>query len=102
MSQALADGDIHWIPKEDFVKIKWLEVPDDGEKWYFVECDLSVPKELHDKFNDYPLAPEKFRIDYKALSDKQVEIKRHYPTLSNTSAVKLVPNLLPKTKYSLH
>ncbi len=77
-------------------------MPDDGEKGYFVECDLSVPKELHDKFNNYPLAPEKFRIDYKALSDKQVEIKRHYPTLSNTSAVKLVPNLLPKKKYCLH
>ena len=57
MSQALADGDIHWIPKEDFAKINWLEVPDDGEKGYFVECDLSVPKELHDKFNGYPLAP---------------------------------------------
>ena len=44
---------------------------------YFLEVDLEYPDELHNLHNDYPLAPEKMNG-------------------------KLIPNLLPKTKYVLH
>ena len=30
---------------------------------FFVECDITYPKKLHDLHNDYPLAPERIVID---------------------------------------
>ena len=32
------------------------------EDGYTIECDISYPKELHDKHNDYPLAPERLKV----------------------------------------
>ena len=46
-----------------------------------LEVDLEYPKHLHDRHNDYPLAPERLVLD-------KVE--------------KLVPNLNDKTKYVIH
>ncbi len=58
---------------------------DELENWEskpcILEVDLEYPKELHDKHNEYPLAPERLLVD-------KVE--------------KLVPNLNDKTKYVLH
>ena len=39
----------------------------------FFEVDLECPKELHDKLNDYPLAPELTYVQAKSLSPYQVE-----------------------------
>ena len=63
---------------------KWMNA-DELENWEskpcILEVDLEYPKELHDKHNEYPLAPERLLVD-------KVE--------------KLVPNLNDKTKYVLH
>ena len=63
---------------------KWMNA-DELENWKskpcILEVDLEYPKELHDKHNEYPLAPERLLVD-------KVE--------------KLVPNLNDKTKYVLH
>ncbi len=63
---------------------KWMNA-DELENWLskpcILEVDLEYPKELHDKHNEYPLAPERLLVD-------KVE--------------KLVPNLNDKTKYVLH
>ena len=63
---------------------KWMNA-DELENWSskpcILEVDLEYPKELHDKHNEYPLAPERLLVD-------KVE--------------KLVPNLNDKTKYVLH
>ena len=63
---------------------KWMNA-DELKNWEskpcILEVDLEYPKELHDKHNEYPLAPERLLVD-------KVE--------------KLVPNLNDKTKYVLH
>ena len=63
---------------------KWMNA-DELENWEskpcILEIDLEYPKELHDKHNEYPLAPERLLVG-------KVE--------------KLVPNLNDKTKYVLH
>ncbi len=63
---------------------KWMNA-DELKNWKskpcILEVDLEYPKELHDKHNEYPLAPERLLVD-------KVE--------------KLVPNLNDKTKYVLH
>ena len=52
---------------------KWVEVnnktnkvlnkSDDSLHGYFLQVNLEVPEELHDYRKDYPMAPEKIKID---------------------------------------
>ncbi|XP_072018277.1 uncharacterized protein [Amphiura filiformis] len=73
MSQPLPVGDFKWMtPKE---LDSWDEIP------CTLEVDLEYPKELHDRHNDYPLAPERLLVN-------KVE--------------KLIPNLNDKKKYVVH
>ena len=43
---------------------------------YFVECDLSIPNNLHDKFNCFPIAAEPLEITEKNASPKSLEIRK--------------------------
>ena len=40
----------------------------DGEKGYFVECDLHYPKRLHKKHANFPIAAEMLEVGYENLS----------------------------------
>ena len=124
MSEDLPRGGFYWIPGEeiDFSKksISWfsLEEIDSTEKgiiWdltkksisldstektnkgLIFEVDLDYPEYLHDKHNDYPLAPESLEIKNYMLSDycKKFNIKVG-------RVKKLGPNLGPKKNYILH
>ena len=57
----------------------------ESENWRNYSCilevDLEYPKSLHDWHNDYPLAPERIKVN---------------------KAKKLIPNLGDKEKYVLH
>ena len=63
---------------------KWMEL-DELENWRnhscIMEVDLEYAERLHDRHNDYPLAPERLKVD-------RVE--------------KLIPNLGDKEKYVVH
>jgi len=54
MSQPLPVSDFKWM-KEKIEK--WEEIP------CILEIDLEYPKELHDRHNDYPLAPERITVN---------------------------------------
>ena len=45
---------------------------------YFLEVDLDYPENIHDIHNDYPMAPEKIKIEDDMLSPYCSEIKRKY------------------------
>ena len=47
---------------------------DEGEDCYILEVDLEYPKQLHDKRNDYPFAPELTYVKANSLSPYQVEL----------------------------
>ena len=68
-------------PHKNFKWMKEEELKNWESKPCILEVDLKYPKELHDKHNEYPLAPERLLVG-------KVE--------------KLVPNLNDKTKYVLH
>ena len=63
---------------------KWME-PDDLENWRndscIMEFDLKYPERLHDRHNDYPLAPKRLKVD---------------------GVEKLIPNLGDKENYVVH
>ena len=92
MSQMLPIRGFKWVPNE----IDILNVPD--QLGYILEVDLEYPKELHDKHNLYPLAPEHVHVTDDMLSPFQRE---HFPPIPG-SIRKLVPNLHNKEKYVVH
>ena len=73
MMKPLPVGNFHWMTGDELWN--WMEFP------CVLEVDLEYPEELHDFHNDYPLAPERIKIN-------KVE--------------KLIPTLLKKEKYVLH
>ena len=73
MMKPLPVGDFHWMTNEELEN--WRDYP------CVLEVDLEYPEELHETHNDYPLAPERLKIN-------KVE--------------KLIPTLLKKEKYVLH
>ena len=108
MSQSLPTDDFEWVSEQIRHHIGmdradyWQNLNGDMDFGFIVECDLHYPERLHEAHNDYPLAPERMDIKVDQLSDKQVEIKRHYDTNRQSRSVKLVPSLLPKEHYCVH
>ena len=46
----------------------------EGKDCYSLEVHFEYPKQLHDKHNDYPLAPERIYVKANPLSPYQVEL----------------------------
>ena len=79
----------------------------DGDLGHFLEVDMSIPQELHDKFNCYPIMPEPLDITEELASPMslQIRLKRYgepNSEKSKFSSIKLAPNLFPKQKYICH
>ena len=54
MLKSLPVGDFEWMEEDE--RDNWKNIP------CIMEVDLEYPKDLHDLHNDYPLAPERFKI----------------------------------------
>ena len=77
MSQPLPVDEFKWMKESELQN--WNN-PGEG-KGCILEVDLEYPKELHDNHNEYPLAPERLRVN---------------------KVDKLTPNLNNKEKYVIH
>ena len=73
MSQPLPVGNFEWMSEEELKNWK--------NHSCILEVDLEYPKELHDLHNDYPLAPERLKVN---------------------GVEKLILNLYDKEKYVVH
>jgi len=99
MSESLPYQDIKW--NHDVTLDDVLNTPDDNETGYIVEVDLSFPRELHDKFKEFPPCPESLCPKTEWLSDFQHDLMEKY-NIKNTKCSKLVPHLLDHKKYVIH
>ena len=98
MSQFYPQGKSECVTQEEFDKIQWQGIGDWERNGYIVECDLEYPTEVHELHNDKPMAPERVRIDINMVTDAQVDITRHYARIRSQPNVKLIPNLMNKTR----
>ena len=57
-----------WVEVNNKTINKALNKSDDSLHGYFLQVDLEVPEELHDYRKDYPMAPEKIKIEDDMLS----------------------------------
>ena len=99
MSQYLPTGGFKWLDVNDFILLD--DYTDTSDKGLILEVDLEYPNELHDLHNDYPLAPEKLKVERDMLSTYCKEIANKF-NMSSGLVEKLIPTLGYKEKYVLH
>lgn len=98
------------LPKSDF---KWidpsfiddiLQTQQSEDIGYILEVDLHYPEHLHDKHNDFPLAPEKTKITTDMLSNYQLDLiqKLAEGGYKHIKTQKLVTNFAQKIRYTIH
>ena len=98
MVQPLPHSDIKFV--DDITLEKILNTPDDSEIGYMVECDIEFPEELHDKFRQFPPAPESCRPKQEWMTPFQTELMNKVNAKLNSN--KLVPHLFKHNDYVLH
>jgi hypothetical protein len=58
MLYPLPSGEFQWVGPDEVCKAISDYDLETSEYGYFIECDIHVPKEIHDKVSAYPLFPE--------------------------------------------
>ena len=117
MQQALPVGGYAWQPlvwvKKHSTKEAILRL-DDGSKpthtasgaeysdGYEFQISGHWPKELHDKFAEFPLLPETRTVSADEMSPKQRELFGGSGIEASVKSKKLIADLLPKRNYILH
>ena len=92
MSQPLPTHGFFWTDSVDVTVVS-----DDADEGYILEVDLEYPTSIHEIHSDYPLAPESLTVTSDMLSPYCRELSHNCHSVK-----KLVPNLLPKTRYVVH
>jgi hypothetical protein len=102
MIDPLPVSDFRFLTREEINKLNILMITDDAEIGYALEVDLHYPPFLHDKHNDYPLAPEHLNITADMLSPYSQHLLNKLCKKSLSVNKKLVPNLSDKKNYIVH
>jgi hypothetical protein len=120
MSQWMPANDFRWMNEDELQQLETqLKMPDsprlmtlaygpvETRERFIAEVDLEYPAGLHDRDDDFPMAPENIYIRAEMLSTEQVELKRrYYPSGSCKTGVhdqrKLVCSFLQKKHYIVH
>ncbi len=76
-----------------------LQIPENSCIDYIFEINCNIPKEFHDKLSKFPIAPENIHCKISLFMSSLAE--KCNISVSGTNK-KLIPNLLPKTKYIVH
>ena len=101
MSQYLPTGNFKWLTKEQINKTNLANYSEEHDEGLLLEFDLDYPQELHDLHNDYPLAPEKLKVNKNMLSEYCQKIAGKF-NISSGQVHKLITTLGKKEKYVLH
>ena len=76
ISEYLPYGGFKWVKVNNETVSRILNKSSNSLHGYFLEVDLDFPKNLHDYDNDYPMAPEKIKLEDDMLSPYCLEIKK--------------------------
>ena len=67
MIQYLPYSRFEWLSKKEINDFCLNYISENSSVDYIFEVDLGYPSKLHDLHNDYPLAPEKLKINENML-----------------------------------
>ena len=98
MGQPLPYSGFKWLNQKEIDRFDVNSNDENSSIGYTLEVDLEYPSELHDLYNDHPLAPEKLKISQNMLSSYCFSIGHEYG-IKIGGVNKLVPNLGNKSRY---
>ena len=90
------------LPYKNFQWSNDLTLDPNNLKTGIYEVDIEIPKELHNKFKDYPLAPKIKSISENMLSEYQKYLNDKLNVKYNEKDKKLILDLLPKKNYKVY
>ena len=112
MSQALPNGDFAWLSEDECraaevaltgteqMREAFFKVDPITLGWYYIlQVDLEYPQEIHDRDNDYPMAPELLDIAPEMMSDTQHRLVVKYFNAAVPGSKKLICSLMSKRNY---
>ena len=117
MSQEMLDGDFEWVSQDECREIEFLmnyadgriaifdlgifnhRVTEEEKKSFIFEVDLQYPPEIHDRDDDYPLAPNVMTIEPEITGVKQHNLRAQYFGAACPFSRKLICSFLPKKHY---
>lgn len=115
MQNPLPRDRFRWLKKDDnqrsilVNKLKSGKLPKfSKDTGYIIEVNLHIPKNLQQKFDEFPLAPENRSVISKELSPIQIaQFKKIYtgldlPEKASENSKKLISDLNDKEKYVIH
>ena len=73
MSQYLAYGGFKWLNQKEIDKFDVNSIERNSSDGYILGVDLEYSDELNELHNEYPLAPEKLKINHNILSNYYME-----------------------------
>ena len=87
--------------KNNIKKEEILNTDDDADVGYIVECNLKIPKEIHDDLREFPPCAENTCPKAEWMSDFQKELlNKNIIKLSRCP--KLIPHLYEHKNYCIH
>ena len=103
MSQYLTTGEFKKLQlpenySQDQLVEDLLQIPDDNEYGYFIECDLENPVEIKEKTKNSPFCPYQTKADPDLFSGYMISVNQ--PNYKPTS--KLMCDVTNKSKYMIH
>ena len=103
MSQYLPTGEFEKLQlpenySQDQLVEDLIQIPDDNEYGYFIECDLEYPVEIKEKTKNFPFCPYQTKADPNVFSGYMNNINQ--PNYKPTS--KLMCDVTNKSKYMIH
>ena len=103
MSQPLPTGEFERITfPEDYTQDQIIEdllqIPDDNESGFFIECEIYYPENIKEKTENFPFCPYKTKADPELFSaySNSIRPKKYKPT------TKLICDVINKKHYMLH
>ena len=97
VTQYLPYDDFKWMSEEEISEIDIDLIDKDSDEGYILEVELEYPDDLRNLHNDYPLAPEKLKVNSDMLSSYCLGIAKKYG-IRKGEVNKLIPNLSGKEK----
>ena len=103
ISQPMPDGNFEWLSNAECREIE-LNIKHDSKRKnlfsnnqsYIFEVDLAYPNDIHDRDDDYPMAPELMTIEPEITGEKQHKLRAQYFGAVCPFTRKLVCLFLPK------
>ena len=103
MSQYLPTGEFKKLQlpenySQDQLVEDLLQIPDDNEYGYFIDCDLEYPVEIKEKTKNFPFCPYQTKADSDLFSGYMNNVNQ--PNYKPTP--KLMCDVTSKSKYMIH